>query len=241
MLVCGNHYPTTAFRNAEKGLIFLKHLRGLKVTKSRNNLPQKEPTLSIRGVNFWDSWLSKSRQFQILKDLRAIVAKAPLFKPVIPGGKKMSVRITSARDLGWVADSSGYRYEPKHPDGINWPPIPQSVLEVWEILSGSSRKPDCCLLNFYQAGARMCMHQDLDEANLTEPVISISLGDDALFRIGSPTKGGKTDSILLRSGDVIRLGEEARLIYHGIDRINSGSSTLLKNGGRINLTLRVVT
>jgi DNA oxidative demethylase len=168
------------------------------------------------------------------------VTKAPLFEPVTPAGKKMSVRMTSAGRLGWVTDQSGYRYEANQSDGTNWPPIPKSVLEVWEMLSGSVRSPDCCLVNFYQSNARMGMHQDRDEADFKQPVISISLGDEALFRIGQKTRGGKTESIWLRSGDVLRLGGEARLIYHGIDRIKNGSSTLLKYGGRINLTLRVV-
>ena len=210
------------------------------MNQPKSNLPQEAPTLSIRGVDLWESWLSPVKQRQILEDIRAVVTKAPLFEPVTPAGKKMSVRMTSAGRLGWVTDGSGYRYEANHPDGTNWPPIPKSVLEVWEVLSGSVRCPDCCLVNFYQPDARMGMHQDRDEVDFKQPVISISLGDEALFRIGQTTRGGKTDSIWLRSGDVLRLGEEARLIYHGIDRINSGSSPLLKYGGRINLTLRVV-
>lgn len=210
------------------------------MSQHKSNLAQEAPTLSIRGVDLWESWLSPVKQRQILEDIRAIVTKAPLLEPVTPSGKKMSVRMTSAGRLGWVTDSSGYRYEANHPYGTNWPPIPHSVLEVWELLSGSVRKPDCCLVNFYQPDARMGMHQDRDEVDFKQPVISISLGDEALFRIGQKTERGKTDSIWLRSGDVLRLGGEARLIYHGIDRINSGSSTLLKNGGRINLTLRVV-
>ena len=210
------------------------------MSQHKSNLAQEAPTLSIRGVDLWESWLSPVKQRQILEDIRAIVTKAPLLEPVTPSGKKMSVRMTSAGRLGWIADSSGYRYEANHPYGTNWPPIPQSVLEVWELLSGSVRSPDCCLVNFYQPNARMGMHQDRDEADFKQPVISISLGDEALFRIGQKTRGGKTDSIWLRSGDVLRLGGEARLIYHGIDRIKSGSSSLLKYGGRINLTLRVV-
>ena len=210
------------------------------MNQPKSNLPEEVPTLSIRGVDLWESWLSPVKQHQILEDIRAIVTKAPLLEPVTPSGKKMSVRMTSAGRLGWVTDRSGYRYEANHPDGTNWPPIPQSVLEVWGMLSGSVRRPDCCLVNFYQPDARMGMHQDCDEVDFKQPVISISLGDEALFRIGQKTRGGKTDSIWLRSGDVLRLGGEARLIYHGIDRINSGSSPLLKYGGRINLTLRVV-
>ena len=210
------------------------------MNKSKINLPQTVPTLCIRGVNLWESWLSPVKQEQVLEDIRTVVRQAPLFKPVTPAGKKMSVQMTSAGCLGWVTDKSGYRYEQNHPNGKKWPPIPQSILEVWEMLSGSSRRPDCCLVNFYQNSARMGMHQDRDEGDFTQPVVSISLGDEALFRIGGVAKGGKTESIWLRSGDVIRLGGDARLIYHGVDRINSGSSTLLKNGGRINLTLRVV-
>ena len=198
------------------------------------------PTLSIRGVHVWQEWLSKEEQTRILDDIRTVVANAPLFMPTTPSGKKMSVRMTSAGRMGWVTDSLGYRYEPKHPSGVPWPAIPISVLNVWESLSGSSRMPDCCLVNFYQTNARMGLHQDRDEANFNYPVLSISLGDQALFRIGNLEKRGTTKSVWLRSGDVIRMGEAARLIHHGVDRIRAGSSTLLKNGGRINLTLRVV-
>ena len=198
------------------------------------------PTLSIRGVHVWQEWLSKEEQTRILDDIRTVVANAPLFMPTTPSGKKMSVRMTSAGRMGWVTDSLGYRYEPKHPSGVPWPAIPISVLKVWESLSGSSRMPDCCLVNFYQTDARMGLHQDRDEANFNYPVLSISLGDEALFRIGNLEKRGTTKSVWLRSGDVIRMGEAARLIHHGVDRIRAGSSTLLKNGGRINLTLRVV-
>ena len=201
---------------------------------------KESPTLSIRGVNLWQGYLAKEKQIQILEDIKIVVAKAPLFIPITPAGKKMSVRITSAGRMGWVTDSLGYRYEPKHPSGVPWPVIPRSVLKVWEMLSGSSRIPDCCLVNFYQTGARMGLHQDCDEADFNQPVLSISLGDDALFRIGNVEKRGTTKSVWLRSGDVIRMGETARLIHHGVDRIKGGSSTLLKNGGRINLTLRVV-
>jgi alkylated DNA repair protein (DNA oxidative demethylase) len=121
-----------------------------------------------------------------------------------------------------------------------WPPIPDSVREVWDAVAGVDREPECCLVNFYDADARMGLHQDRDEADFTMPVVSISLGDEALFRVGGTSRGGPTQSVWLRSGDVAMLSGEGRLAYHGIDRVRADSSTLLPNGGRINLTLRVV-
>lgn len=152
----------------------------------------------------------------------------------------MSVRMTSAGRLGWVTDRAGYRYQAQHPNGQAWPPIPHSVLGVWNRIVGSECSPDCCLINFYGADAKMGMHQDKDEEDFTFPVLSISLGDEALFRLGNVTRGGSTDSVWLSSGDVVLMGGDARLAYHGVDRVRFGSSKLLPEAGRINLTLRVV-
>ena len=127
------------------------------------------------------------------------------------------------------------------PRGRPWPAIPAEVLAIWRDLTGLDREPDCCLLNYYGEGAKMGLHQDKDEADFSFPVVSISLGDDGLFRIGNRTRGGKTESVWLSSGDVVVMGGEARLTYHGVDRIRFKSSRLLPKGGRINLTLRVVT
>lgn len=195
----------------------------------------------IRGFLHFSGWLDAGEQRAMLADLRAVVAAAPLFAPVTPRGKPMSVRMTSAGRFGWVADARGYRYSETHPAGRPWPAIPDSVLRVWNAVSGTGRQPESCLLNFYAEGARMGMHQDRDEADFTQPVVSISLGDDALFRIGNLTRGGATQSLWLRSGDVLVMGGPARLLHHGVDRIAPGTSTLLPRGGRINLTLRVVT
>jgi alkylated DNA repair protein (DNA oxidative demethylase) len=169
-----------------------------------------------------------------------VVIAAPLFTPETPRGQKMSVRMTAAGDYGWISDRRGYRYAPLHPDGGVWPPIPASVLAVWKAVAGVDRAPQCCLVNWYDDQAKMGLHQDRDEADLSLPVVSISLGDDALFRVGGIDRGGPTRSIWLRSGDVAVLGGAARLAHHGIDRLRPGSSTLLPKGGRINLTLRVV-
>ncbi len=196
--------------------------------------------VQIAGFDLYEGLVSPSEQVALVADLRDVVAKAPLFAPVTPGGKPMSVRMTSAGRLGWVTDGRGYRYETQHPEGVPWPQIPEQILAIWRMVSGCSRLPDCCLVNFYGEGAKMGLHQDKDEGDFSYPVVSVSLGDEALFRMGGTTRGGRTQSVWLRSGDVLVMGGAARLAWHGIDRIRFGTSTLLPKGGRINLTLRVV-
>ena len=196
--------------------------------------------LSLNGVHVWPGYLSEMQQRALVADLRDVARAAPFFHPVTRWGKEMSVRMTSAGACGWVSDKRGYRYEPRHPLGGAWPPIPERVLLVWRELTGLSRDPDCCLVNFYGEGARMGLHQDKDEADFSFPVVSISLGDEGLFRVGGTDRGGPTESLWLKSGDVAVLGGKARLAHHGVDRIRFRSSTLLPEGGRINVTLRVV-
>jgi len=197
-------------------------------------------SVQIAGFHLFEGLLSPSEQAALVVDLRDVVAQAPLFAPVTPGGKPMSVRMTSAGRLGWVTDRRGYRYEPQHPEGLPWPQIPEPVLAIWRAVSGCARLPDCCLVNFYGEGAKMGLHQDKDEGDFSFPVVSVSLGDEALFRMGGTTRGGPTQSVWLRSGDVMVMGGVARLAWHGIDRVRFGTSRLLPKGGRINLTLRVV-
>lgn len=195
----------------------------------------------IRGARFYDGFVSLPDQNDLLDQLREVAAIAPFFQPVTPSGKKMSVRMTSAGKFGWYTDRSGYRYRDTHPNGKAWPAIPSLLLGIWQALTGLARDPDCCLLNYYTKDAKMGMHQDKDEADFIWPVVSLSLGDRGLFRIGNLTRGGTTKSIWLNSGDVVVMGGDARLLYHGIDRIDFGSSPLLKDGGRLNITMRVVT
>ncbi|WP_299700711.1 alpha-ketoglutarate-dependent dioxygenase AlkB [uncultured Tateyamaria sp.] len=196
--------------------------------------------VTVRGFDIHKAYLDPTQQVGLVDDIRRVAEAAPMFSPETPYGKPMSVRMTSAGAVGWYADHSGYRYAPKHPNGVDWPPIPDAVLELWHDMTGLERAPDCCLINYYGEGARMGMHQDKDEANFKWPVLSVSLGDAGLFRIGNTTRGGKTESLWLESGDVVLMGDEARLTYHGVDRIRFGSSSLLPKGGRINLTCRVV-
>lgn len=198
------------------------------------------PDAVIGGFALYERWLDPSDQAVMLADLRAVMAAAPPFSPLTPWGKPMSVRMTSAGRYGWYSDRRGYRYVQHHPDGQDWPPIPGSVLAVWRRITGLARDPDCCLVNLYQGKARMGLHQDRDEADFRWPVLSVSLGDDGLFRIGGTQRTDPTQSLWLRSGDVLLMGGAARLAFHGIDRIAPGTSPLVPEGGRINLTLRVV-
>ncbi|WP_206455880.1 alpha-ketoglutarate-dependent dioxygenase AlkB family protein [Aurantimonas marina] len=196
-----------------------------------------------KGVRHSPGHLSREEQVALLEAIRAVVAAAPLFQPVMPRtGKPLSVRMTNCGGLGWVADRAGYRYQPTHPvTGASWPAMPPQLLRIWEEMSGFDHPPEACLVNFYETGTKMGLHQDSDEEDLAAPVVSISLGDDCLFRVGETTRGGRTTSIRLQSGDIVVLGGEGRLAYHGVDRIYPATSALLKNGGRINLTLRRVT
>lgn len=197
-------------------------------------------TLKIRGFEVRKGFLAGDAQEALVGDLRAVAQAAPMRSPVTRWGKPMSVKMTSAGRLGWISDRHGYRYEARHPDGQAWPPIPASVLAIWHDVTGLARVPDCCLINYYGESARMGLHQDKDEGDFDWPVVSISLGDDGLFRMGEVDKGGSTESLWLQSGDVVVMGGAARLAYHGVDRIRFGSSRLLPDGGRINVTLRVV-
>lgn len=201
--------------------------------------PRAAPDLDLAGVAIYRALLDGAAQGRLLGQVRAVVRVAPLVRPVTPSGRAMRVRLTSAGRLGWYADRTGYRYIPRHPEGMAWPPIPDEALAVWHRVTGLAAAPDSCLVNYYDGDARMGMHQDRDEADLSWPVVSISLGDEALFRVGGTSRGGRTRSVWLQSGDVAVLAGPARLAYHGIDRLRPGSSRLLAAGGRINLTLRM--
>lgn len=201
-----------------------------------------EPGFSVRGVRIFPGFLDPGAQRQLLDEVQAVIAVAPLFSPETRMGRRMSVGMTSAGRFGWYSDRRGYRYVETHPaTGARFPPIPEAALAVWRAVAGVGRMPECCLVNFYAGAAKMGLHQDRDEADFSMPVVSISLGDDARFRIGHLVRGGTTETVWLRSGDVAVIGGAARLVHHGIDRVAEGTSTLLPGGGRINLTLRVVT
>jgi alkylated DNA repair protein (DNA oxidative demethylase) len=196
--------------------------------------------IAIKGFEIHKGRLDAVAQGRLVQELREVARAAPFFTPRTPWGKPMSVRMTSAGKYGWFTDAGGYRYIDRHPSGTPWPPVPQTALELWRSLVSEARGPDCCLVNYYGATARMGLHRDADEADFSWPVLSVSLGDPGVFRMGGTSRSEPTASILLESGDVVVMGGAARLAYHGIDRIRFGASRLLPEGGRINLTLRVV-
>lgn len=195
------------------------------------------------GLRILPGALDAGEQRALLDDVLGVAARAPFYRPTMPvSGAPFSVEMTSAGPLGWVSDREGYRYAARHPvTGAPWPPIPARLLRLWEAFAGYPAPPECCLINLYRAGARMGLHQDRDEADRAAPVLSISLGDSALFRVGGPRRRDPTRSVLLSSGTVVVLGGAARLCFHGVDRILPGTSGLVPGGGRINLTLRRVT
>jgi len=195
------------------------------------------------GTLYYPGYLDHKKQQNLLKEIRAIISLAPLFTPTMPRtGKALSVRMSNCGELGWVCDKDGgYRYQDSHPDtGKNWPPMPKLLLDIWQEIADYPHQPQACLINYYGKSAKMGLHQDKDENDFDAPVISISLGDSCLFRVGGTTRGGRTTSIKLHSGDVVILGGESRLAFHGVGRIYPDTSMLLKSGGRVNLTMRRV-
>jgi DNA oxidative demethylase len=196
------------------------------------------------GASLYRTYFSRSEQKTLLLQLSDIQEHAPLYVPRMPKtGREMSVRMTNCGPLGWVTDrEGGYRYQAHHPDtGRPWPPIPSVLLGLWCEVGGYRAPPEACLVNYYGAGTRMGSHRDADEIDKAAPVVSVSLGDDAVFHVGGVERADPKVRVTLRSGDVFVLSGPSRLAYHGIDRVLAGTSDLLPEGGRINLTLRRVT
>lgn len=201
------------------------------------------PSASQPAPKLHPGYLDRSGQEQLVAALRDIIRQAPLFPPRMPRtGSPFSVRMTNCGRLGWVSDISGYRYQETHPlTGQPWPPIPGLLLKAWSELGRYQHEPEACLINYYGPSAKMGLHQDRDEKDLQAPVVSLSLGDTCIFRYGGVQRRGPTHTLRLASGDAVVLAHETRLAFHGVDRIVAGTSTLLAEGGRFNLTLRRVT
>lgn len=195
------------------------------------------------GFRLLPGHLDQAAQGALLGELCEAIAGAPFFTPTMPrSGRPFSVAMTNLGPLGWVSDRKGYRYQAMHPEtGRPWPPMPETILGLWRAVAEYPHDPEACLVNYYRPGAKMGLHRDSDEEEFAAPVVSVSLGDMAMFRIGGLERGGPTRSMKLASGDVLVMGGASRLCYHGIDRVIPGTSRLLAEGGRINLTLRRVT
>lgn len=197
----------------------------------------------LNGFRYLPGFLTPNAQVHLLAAIRAIVAQAPLYQPCMPkSGKPLSVMMTNCGALGWVSDKTGgYRYQEAHPvTGLPWPGMPEAIRRLWTTIADYPAQPEACLINYYAAKAKLGLHRDADEEDALAPVISISLGDDALFQMGGLKRTDAKDRLHLKSGDIVVLGGVARHAYHGINRILPGTSDLLAEGGRFNLTLRRV-
>jgi DNA oxidative demethylase len=205
-----------------------------------NPNPDLDPDLA--GLRIYPGYFDRAAQTKLLDAIDDVLAAAPLFAPRMPkSGRPFSVRMSNCGSLGWTSDERGYRYQATHPvTGLPWPPVPEPLIALWREVAQYADLPEACLINFYDRTAKMGLHQDRDEADFDAPVVSISLGDDCLFRVGGRHRRNPTKSVRLSSGDVLVLGGDARLAFHGVDRIYPGTSSLLADGGRINLTLRRV-
>jgi alkylated DNA repair protein (DNA oxidative demethylase) len=215
-------------------------------SEQQNELGLNEEGTFPEGFHYLPQYYGPARQRAMLEDVRSLLDRAPLFEQRMPKtGAPLSVRMSSAGTFGWVTDRyQGYRYQTNHPiTNQPWPAIPPSLLVLWASATGEITPPNLCLINFYDAGARLGLHQDKGDSSLAAPVVSVSLGDDAVFLLGGMTRKDRIRRVALKSGDVVWFGGPSRLIYHGVERVTVGSSRLLEDagfrgGGRINLTLR---
>jgi alkylated DNA repair protein (DNA oxidative demethylase) len=175
-------------------------------------------------------------------DLQHVIAQAPFRHMVTPGGLSMSVAMTNCGTCGWVSDRSGYRYDPIDPESGNpWPLMPESFLrlacEAAAAAGFDEFAPDACLINRYQTGAKLSVHQDKDERDFAQPIVSVSLGVPATFLFGGLKRSGKTMRVPVRHGDVLVWGGPARLNYHGVLPIKAAHHPFA-GAHRINVTLR---
>lgn len=178
----------------------------------------------------------------LLQAIETVSAQAPFRHLVTPGGYTMSVGMSNCGALGWVSDRSGYRYDPLDPlSGQPWPAMPACFADLARRAAAQAGfdnfAPDACLINVYEPGARLSLHQDRDEKDLSAPIVSVSLGLPAVFLFGTSRRSDKPQRYRLVHGDVVVWGGPARLAYHGVAPLADGEHPLLGRR-RINLTFR---
>ncbi|WP_108472827.1 DNA oxidative demethylase AlkB [Rhodanobacter thiooxydans] len=201
----------------------------------RQDEPLCEGAMVLRGF-------ALAGEAALLQALGAVVAQAPFRHLVTPGGFRMSVAMTNAGPLGWVSDRRGYRYDPIDPDsGRPWPPMPPAFLQLADAAAAHAGfagfMPDACLLNRYEAGTRLSLHQDRDERDMDQPIVSVSLGIPAVFLFGGLQRSDRAQRVPLAHGDVVVWGGPARLRYHGVLPLKPNHHDALGDV-RINLTFR---
>jgi alkylated DNA repair protein (DNA oxidative demethylase) len=184
----------------------------------------------------------RGQERQLLEKVDEIAAAAPFRNLITPGGYRMSVAMTNCGPLGWVSDRSGYRYDPIDPlTQRPWPPIPPSFQQLAESAARragfATFRPDAVLINRYEPGTRLSLHQDKDEKDVAAPIVSVSLGVPAKFIWGGPRRADPARRILLESGDVVVWGGESRFIFHGVAPLPEGTHALTGQQ-RINITFR---
>jgi DNA oxidative demethylase len=183
-----------------------------------------------------------SEETEILAALRDVVTAAPFRHMITPGGYRMSVAMTNCGSLGWVSDKTGYRYDAIDPvSGLRWPRMPESFRKLATTAAAEAGfpefEPDACLINRYEPGAKLSLHQDKDEHDFSQPIVSVSLGIPAVFLFGGPNRSDKVARIPVMHGDVAVWGGPARLRYHGVMPLKEGHHPLVGDH-RINLTFR---
>lgn len=178
----------------------------------------------------------------LIEAVNAIIARAPFRHLITPGGHRMSVAMTNCGRVGWVSDRAGYRYDSIDPEsGEPWPPMPDTFSRIAEAAAAKAGftgfRPDACLINRYEPGAKLSLHQDKDELDFDAPIVSVSLGLPATFLFGGLNRSDRTARYRLTHGDVVVWGGPARLAYHGVMPLPDGEHPLL-GARRINLTFR---
>ncbi len=193
---------------------------------------------------FWLRGFALAEDSALLSAVDEVTRAAAFRNMVTPGGYRMSVAMTNCGELGWITDRSGYRYDEVDPEtGKRWPEMPAAFRRLAESAAAEAGfvdfRPNACLINRYEAGTKLSLHQDKDERDFTQPIVSVSLGIPATFLFGGFTRKEKADRIPLRHGDVVVWGGPARLRYHGVAELKEGEHPLLGRL-RVNLTFRKV-